>query len=148
MTRRFSSVRCLACGMTLVSTHRHDFRQSGCPQQTFVDGGSAYLRIGGRDLRMIEVLVNPEWPIAVSLDLLQQAHRLAWELHCEFAPPMAATDDDVSHAIAWMTASLERAGELDDRLRDLLIDAEQWPPAPERLGPLPAMIRLRRSGIG
>jgi hypothetical protein len=144
MTRRFSSVRCLACGMTLVSTHRHDFRQCGCPQKTFVDGGSAYLRIGGRDLRMIEVLVDPAWPIPVGLDLLQQAHRLAWELQCGFDPPIAATDDDVSRAIAWMTASLERAGALDDRVRDFLIDAGQWPPAPKSLGPLPAMIRLRR----
>ena len=148
MTRRFSSVRCFACGMTLVSLHRHDFRECGCPQETFVDGGSDYLRIGGRDLGMIEVLVDPAWPTTVNLELLQQAHRLAGKLHCGFAPPIAATEDDVSHAIAWMTASLERAWELDYRLRDLLIDAEQWPPAPERLGPLPAMIRLRRSRIG
>jgi hypothetical protein len=40
-----------------------------------------------------------------------------------------------------MTASLERAGELDDRVREFLIASGQWPPAPERLGPLPAMIR-------
>ena len=144
MSRRFSSVRCGACGLTLVSRHRHDFRQCGCPQDTFVDGGSAYLRLGGQDLRMVEVLVDPAWPPGVSLELLRQAHRLAWKLRCEFAPPKTATDDDVNHAIAWMTASLARAGDIDDRVRDLLIDAGEWPPAPGTLGPLPAMIRVLR----
>ncbi len=141
-------MRCRACGMTLVSLHRHDLRQCGCPQDTFVDGGSDYLRIGGQDLRMIEVLVDPAWPTGVSLGLLGQAHRLAWELHCGFDPPETATDDQVNHAIAWMTASLERAGDIDDRVRDFLIDAGEWPPAPDTLGPLPAMIRPRRSYPG
>jgi hypothetical protein len=144
MTRRFSSVRCRACGMTLVSRHRHDFRQCACPQDTFVDGGSEYLRFGGQDLRMVEVLVNPAWPPGVSLALLREAHRLAWELRCGFDPPKTATDDDVNHANAWMTASLARAGDIDDRVRDLLIDAGEWPPKPEALGPLPAMIRVLR----
>lgn len=143
MTRRVSSVRCLACGLTLVSMHRHDFRRCGCPQDTFVDGGSEYLRTGGRDLRMVEVLVNPEWPTGVSLGLLRQADRLAWELRCAFDPPKTATDDQVNHAIAWMTASLERAGGVDERIRDALIDAGEWPPVPETLGAPPAMIRRR-----
>lgn len=149
MSRRFSSVRCRACGMTLVSTHRHDFRQCGCPQDTFVDGGADYLRTGGRNLRMVEVLVNPEWPMGVSLGLLRQADRLAWELHCGFDPPTTATDDDVNHAIAWMAASIGLAQGLDDRLHNALIDAGLWPPAPETFGPLPAMIRsARRFRIG
>jgi hypothetical protein len=141
MTRRFSSVRCRACGLTLVSTHRHDFQQCGCPQDTFVDGGAAYLRIGGRDLQLVEALVDPEWPTGVSLGLLRQAHRLARELRCGFDPPKTATDDHVNHVIDWMTASLELAGDVDNRLRDPLIDAGLWPPAPENLGPLPPMIR-------
>jgi hypothetical protein len=84
MTRRFSSVRCRACGLTRVSTHRRDFRQCGCPQDTFVDGGAAYLRIGGQD--RVEVLVSPEWPTGVSLGLLRRAHRLARELRCGLDP--------------------------------------------------------------
>lgn len=141
MIRRFSSVRCTACGTILVSTHRHDFQQCQCPQETFVDGGSVYLRIGGQDLRAIEVLVDPEWPTGISLDLLQRGHRLAVELHCGFNPPKGATADDVNHAVAWMAASLELARDVDDLVRDALIGAGQWPPIPKAAGPLPAMIR-------
>jgi hypothetical protein len=143
MTRRLSSVRCRACGLTLVSTHRHDFRRCGCPQNTFVDGGATYLRIGGRDLQLVAVLVDPEWPTGVSLGLLRQAHRLARELRCGFDAPKTATDDHVNHAIAWMTASLELAGDVDNRLRDALIDAGLWPPVAENLGPLTTMIRTQ-----
>lgn len=143
MSRRFSSVRCTACGMTLVSTHRHDFRQCGCPQMTMVDGGSDYLRTGGRDLQLVEVLVDPEWPTSVSLGLLQQGHRLSVQLHCGFLPPKNATDDDVNNAIAWMKASIELARDVDRPLRDALIDAGLWPPLSETMGPAPAMIRTR-----
>jgi hypothetical protein len=68
---------------------------------------------------MVEVLVNPAWPPGVSLGLLREAHRLAWELRCGFDPPETATDDDVNHANAWLTASLAHAGDIDDRVRDL-----------------------------
>ena len=49
-------VRCKMCGVVLESKHRHDFQQCGCLNMTFVDGGSAYVRCGGADLAMVEVL--------------------------------------------------------------------------------------------
>jgi hypothetical protein len=105
--------------MTLVSTHRRDF-QCTDPQQTFVDGGSDYLRTGGRNLRMVEVLVNPEWPMGVSRGPPAAGRSAAWKLHCGFDPPTTATDDHVNHAIAWMSASIGLAHTVDDRA---LIDA-------------------------
>jgi hypothetical protein len=138
--RRFSSVRCRPCGETLISTSRHDFRQCGCPQETFVDGGSEYLRTGGADLRLIEVLVDPSWPAGVSLALLRDAHRLAEQLHCRFDPPAAATGDDVSRAIDWMRASLELTRALGDDARTACIGAGGWPPTPEGVGPRPVML--------
>jgi len=42
--------------MILESRYRHDFKSCGCENGTFVDGGSDYLRVGGKDLDKIEVL--------------------------------------------------------------------------------------------
>jgi len=50
------SVKCLECGKILISRSRHDFVQCDCPNQTFVDGGDNYIRVGGIDLSKIEVL--------------------------------------------------------------------------------------------
>ena len=50
------TVRCLCCGKILVSKHRHDFVQCNCENETFVDGGNDYMRAGGMDLALIEVL--------------------------------------------------------------------------------------------
>jgi len=49
-------VKCLECGTVLESKFRHDFQACDCPQHTFVDGGSDYTRIGGKDLDKIEIL--------------------------------------------------------------------------------------------
>lgn len=49
-------VRCKRCGEVLESRHRHDFVQCSCPNETFVDGGNDYLRCGGMDLSLVEVL--------------------------------------------------------------------------------------------
>lgn len=46
----YNSVLCLACGDVLVSYHRHDYKTCGCDNQTMVDGGTAYLRYGGKDM--------------------------------------------------------------------------------------------------
>lgn len=54
-----SKIKCLECGAILESKHRHDFRSCGCENGTFVDGGNAYLRYGGKVLAKIEVLEQP-----------------------------------------------------------------------------------------
>lgn len=51
-----SKVQCLECMEILESEYTHDFQQCSCPNQTFVDGGSAYIRCGGVDLEKIIVL--------------------------------------------------------------------------------------------
>ncbi len=49
-------IKCLSCGTVLVSNYRHDFKQCGCKNGTFIDGGHDYLRCGGKDMKLIEVL--------------------------------------------------------------------------------------------
>jgi hypothetical protein len=57
-----SKYMCLSCNVELESKFRHDFVEcSGvdgkpCENETFVDGGDAYNRYGGKDLRKITVL--------------------------------------------------------------------------------------------
>lgn len=53
-----NAVRCLACGVILESTHRRDYRTCGCPNQTMVDGGLAYVRWGAVDLSLVESLAE------------------------------------------------------------------------------------------
>lgn len=48
-------IRCKNCGQELISLFRHDFKRCSCPNQTFIDGGSDYLRIGGNNLDDIEI---------------------------------------------------------------------------------------------
>ena len=49
-------IRCRECDMILESKHRHDFQKCNCPNESFVDGGNDYLRIGGVDITKVEVL--------------------------------------------------------------------------------------------
>ena len=49
----YNSVECLSCGEVLVSHHRHDYKVCGCDNQTMVDGGTAYERYGGIDLKKV-----------------------------------------------------------------------------------------------
>lgn len=51
-----NAVKCLECGAILESRSVHDFRSCDCPNQTFVDGGHYYRRVGGVDLSKVEVL--------------------------------------------------------------------------------------------
>jgi hypothetical protein len=60
LNRRFATVRCGACRKVLISSSVHDCRLCGCPQETMVDGGSAYLHCGGADMSLVEVLIDPE----------------------------------------------------------------------------------------
>ena len=59
MKRKNSKIQCLFCDKILESTHRHDFVSCGCENGTFVDGGSDYLRMGGKDLDLIRILDDP-----------------------------------------------------------------------------------------
>lgn len=51
----YNSVTCLECLKTLVSYHRHDYQTCGCKNETMVDGGTAYLRYGGKDMRKLSL---------------------------------------------------------------------------------------------
>ena len=50
-----SKIKCLKCGTILISEKRHDFKSCNCENESFVDGGGVYLRIGGKDLSLIEI---------------------------------------------------------------------------------------------
>lgn len=56
-----NAVKCLACGKVLHSKHRHDFRSCNCENETFVDGGLDYQRVGGKDLSLVAVFRNGEY---------------------------------------------------------------------------------------
>jgi hypothetical protein len=47
MSYIIKGVRCANCKKELFSMSRHHFVSCGCPADTFVDGGWAYLRVGG-----------------------------------------------------------------------------------------------------
>lgn len=49
-------VKCLECGKTIESKHRHDYVTCGCPNQTMVDGGNDYCRYGGVDISKVKVI--------------------------------------------------------------------------------------------
>ena len=51
-------IRCCGCNTILESKHRHDFRDCRCDLGTFVDGGIAYVRVGSKDLSMVEFLTE------------------------------------------------------------------------------------------
>jgi hypothetical protein len=57
-------VQCLECKEVLVSNYTHDFKRCQCPNETMVDGGRAYLRCGGVDMRKVRVL-----KLSVAFDL-------------------------------------------------------------------------------
>lgn len=50
-------IRCLECGKILESKSVHDFQGCGCSNESFVDGGNEYTRIGGKDLHKIAVIM-------------------------------------------------------------------------------------------
>jgi hypothetical protein len=47
-------VVCLECAKILESKHRHDYKECGCPQATMVDGGTDYIKCGGKDLSKLK----------------------------------------------------------------------------------------------
>jgi hypothetical protein len=52
-------IRCRNCGQILESKHLHDFVMCECENKTFVDGGNDYLRYGGINVNLIEILEDP-----------------------------------------------------------------------------------------
>jgi hypothetical protein len=40
---------------TIVSYHRHDYKTCSCPNQAMVDGGTAYLRYGAKNMKKIKI---------------------------------------------------------------------------------------------
>lgn len=50
-----NSVQCLQCNEVLVSYHRHDYKICSCPNEAMVDGGTAYLRYGAKNMNMIKI---------------------------------------------------------------------------------------------
>ena len=53
-----NAVKCLVCNKTIESKHQHDFRCCGCSNETFVDGGLSYVRVGAVDLDKVESLAE------------------------------------------------------------------------------------------
>lgn len=51
----YNSVICQECNETIVSYHRHDYKTCSCPNQAMVDGGTAYLRYGAKDMSKIKI---------------------------------------------------------------------------------------------
>lgn len=50
-----TGVKCLECGDEIYSTYRHDYRTCNCGD-TFIDGGSDYLRYGSKNLNKVETV--------------------------------------------------------------------------------------------
>jgi hypothetical protein len=136
LNRRFSTVRCLTCGKVLISGSVHDYRVCGCPQETMVDGGGAYLRCGGADLSLVEILVDPEWPRTVRLELLQEAAGLAMRLGCRFEPPRDATDSAVAAVVLRLRSCVATAAGMSEGAREVLTNSGFWPPVPPSEPPI------------
>lgn len=55
-----SKIQCLRCLEILESLYTHNFVQCACSNETFLDGGNSYMRVGGKDLSLIKVLNIPK----------------------------------------------------------------------------------------
>jgi len=51
-----NAVKCLVCNTVLESKYRHHFSGCNCDNQAFCDRGLSYIRVGGKDLDLIENL--------------------------------------------------------------------------------------------
>ena len=77
-------VKCLVCGTYLQSKSRHDFQCCKCENGTFVDGGFAYSRVGGKDLDKIETIQHYHQRFAVE-GLEVEGKELHFDWHLDFA---------------------------------------------------------------
>lgn len=50
----YNSITCLECNETIVSYHRHDYKTCSCANEAMVDGGTAYLGYGAKDMSKIK----------------------------------------------------------------------------------------------
>ena len=51
-----NTIKCLVCNKIITSKSQHNFVQCGCSNETFVDGGNLYSRVGAVDLDKVEDL--------------------------------------------------------------------------------------------
>lgn len=60
-------IKCLSCDSVLESKKRHEFVQCKCENESFVDGGNDYIRLGGKDLTQIIIWdeENKKWNSAI-----------------------------------------------------------------------------------
>lgn len=70
-----NAIKCLQCNTVLESKHRHDFQCCGCENQTFVDGGRVYSRVGGKDFNLIEDLCEYKEYTKLEYESLQQQYK-------------------------------------------------------------------------
>ena len=70
-----NAVRCLSCNTELESKYRHDFQCCDCDNQSFVDGGRVYSRVGGKDFNLIENLCEYKEYTKLEYESLQQEHK-------------------------------------------------------------------------
>ena len=49
----YNAVTCVDCLDTIVSYHRHDYKTCRCENQAMVDGGTDYIRYGGKDMKKV-----------------------------------------------------------------------------------------------
>lgn len=57
MKRKYPGViQCLGCKIILISNSKHDFNKCSCKNETFIAGGYDYIRVGGNDLELIQLL--------------------------------------------------------------------------------------------
>ena len=70
-----NAIKCLQCNTVLESKHRHYFQCCGCENQSFVDGGYDYSRVGGKDFDLIEDLCEYKEYTKLEYESLQQKHK-------------------------------------------------------------------------
>ena len=70
-----NAVKCLSCNTVLESKYRHGFQCCGCENQTFVDGGYDYSRVGGKDFNLIEDLCEYKEYTKLEYESLQQQYK-------------------------------------------------------------------------
>lgn len=49
----YNAVTCVECLDTIVSYHRHDYKLCRCKNEAMVDGGTDYIRYGGKNLKKV-----------------------------------------------------------------------------------------------
>ena len=70
-----NAIKCLQCNTVLESKHRHDFQCCGCENQSFVDGGYDYSRVGGKNFDLIEDLCEYKQYTKLEYESLQQQYK-------------------------------------------------------------------------